>query len=180
MTDTTPIPAPEVVTPEQVAAILKDVTPAPWSIPGQPDKICAEGYTKNGAAKVIATIHTPAWMGDLEPWANACFVAWARNNIEALAADLAAQKARADAAERRFANAERMLTQAETTLTAERDKVARLVEALRINSAILDAERSRMGGEPFTGKLSFADIEGRYTVSEAIELSRAIIAEVQG
>lgn len=58
-------------------------------------------------------------------------VTWVRNNIEALAADLAAQKARADAAERRFANAERMLTQAETTLASERDKVAKLVEALR-------------------------------------------------
>ena len=50
-------------------------TPGPWSIPGQPDKICAEGFTRNGAAKAIATAHTPSWMAGSEPWANAHLIA---------------------------------------------------------------------------------------------------------
>lgn len=64
-------------------------TPGPWSVPGQPDKVCAEGYTRNGWAKVIATAHTPAWMNADEPWANANLIAAAPDLYAALEAAMA-------------------------------------------------------------------------------------------
>ena len=59
-------------------------TMGPWSIPGQPDKICAEGFTRNGAAKAIATAHTPSWMAGSEPWANAHLISAAPDLYAAL------------------------------------------------------------------------------------------------
>ena len=59
-------------------------TPGPWAIPGQPDKVCAEGFTRNGAAKVIATVHTPSWMASAEPWSNAHLIAAAPDLYAAL------------------------------------------------------------------------------------------------
>jgi len=96
--DTTP--APEGVTPEAVAAILKDVTPAPWTEHDQGKHphpfICGPTTSyEHGEDKPVV-----AYVTGLDALANRRFIAWARNNIEALAADLAAQKARADAAER--------------------------------------------------------------------------------
>ena len=73
--------------------VLEGVTPGPWCVPGQPDKICAEGYTKNGFARTIATVATPSWMGSAEPWANARFIAWCREGVPALLARIAAQEA---------------------------------------------------------------------------------------
>jgi hypothetical protein len=74
----------------QATAALEGVTDGPWTIPGQPDKICAEGYTKNGAAKTIATVCTPSWMGTSEPWANACFIAFTRQWVPEAAARISA------------------------------------------------------------------------------------------
>jgi hypothetical protein len=79
----------------QATAALEGVTDGPWTIPGQPDKICAEGYTKNGAAKTIATVCTPSWMGTSEPWANACFIAFTRQWVPEAAAAITAMSAEA-------------------------------------------------------------------------------------
>lgn len=180
---------------------MTDITPAPEAV--TPEAVAAQARS---TAEKGASSYGSDWLP-----AHVCkLLMEAADRLEALAADLAAQKARADAAERQRdelvaaldtlesdagitanGNMWRFWAQmardeakqakaANVARKATEAKVAKLVEALRINSAILDAERSRMGGEPFTGKWSFADIEGRYTVSEAIELSRAIIAEVQG
>lgn len=75
---------------ERATAALEGVTDGPWSVPGQPDKICTEGYTRNGMAKTIATVSTPAWMGDAEPWANARFIAFTRQWVPEAAAHIAA------------------------------------------------------------------------------------------
>lgn len=77
----------------EAGEVLEGVTAGPWSIPGQPDKICAEGYTKNGFARTIATVATPSWMGSADPWTNARFIAWCREGVPALLARLAAQEA---------------------------------------------------------------------------------------
>ena len=63
-----------------------DWTPGPWSVPGPPDKVCAEGYTKNGWAKAVATVHMPTWMHAAEPWANAHLIAAAPDLYAALEA----------------------------------------------------------------------------------------------
>lgn len=99
-----------------------------------------------------------------------------RRAYQQMRSSLAAQTARADAAERRFANAERMLTQAETTLTAERDKVAKLVEAL---DSLLDAitAENKHGDRSLTITGPTANLKW---LIEACEDARAIIAEVQG
>ncbi len=50
-------------------------TPGPWSNHGQPDVVCCEGYTSNGAAKVVTVASSRAWMKPLEPFANASRIA---------------------------------------------------------------------------------------------------------
>lgn len=74
----------------EAEAALKGVTPGEWSVPGQPDKVCAEGYTKSGFAKTVATVATPSWMGPNEAWANARFIAFARAWVPEAAAALTA------------------------------------------------------------------------------------------
>ena len=69
-----------------VARLRDGITPGPWEVPGQPDKVCAEGYTKNGTAKTIATVSTPAWMSATEPWANARLIAAAPELLDAIEA----------------------------------------------------------------------------------------------
>lgn len=82
-----------------VTALLEGVTPGPWCITGQPDKVCCHGYTKQGAAKVITTTNSPSWMGLIEPSANARFIAAARELVPALLAERDAANARAERAE---------------------------------------------------------------------------------
>ncbi len=62
-------------TPAELRKMVADATPGPWSVPGQPDKVCAEGYTANGWAKVIVTVQDKAWMPPVECFANAHLMA---------------------------------------------------------------------------------------------------------
>ena len=123
---------------ERATAALEGVTEGPWSVPGQPDKICTEGYTRNGMAKTIATIASPAWMGHAEPWANACFIAFARQWVPEAAAHIAALTAQnremaldvlASSGQAQEAYAAQIAAEAEAA--ALREQVARLEGALR-------------------------------------------------
>ncbi len=62
-------------TPAELRKMVADATPIPWSVPGQPDKVCAEGYTANGWAKVIVTVQDKSWMPPVECFANAHLMA---------------------------------------------------------------------------------------------------------
>lgn len=150
---------------ERATAALEGVTDGPWSVPGQPDKICAEGYTRNGMAKTIATVSTPAWMGDAEPWANACFIAFARQWVPEAAAHIAALTAKIEelrgvrrddalellAAHGQAQEAYAAQLAAEAEAAALRAKVARLEGALHNCVGMLDclvAESGRsIGGD---------------------------------
>lgn len=147
--DTTP--APEGVTPEQVAAILKDVTPGPWSFfQGEDDADRAYFGVTAPSGDVCMMSNAQIWRGK-QTIANARFIEWARNNLETLAADRDAQKARADAAEA---------------------KVARLVDAM--NKLI---DHTHNCEKELTEELHHADFCGE---SLPLTNARAIIAEVQG
>lgn len=65
------------MTAERLEELLGKVTKGEWSIPAQPDKVCAEGYTKQGAAKVIVEVREKAWMPASEQFANATLIALA-------------------------------------------------------------------------------------------------------
>ena len=126
---------------KRATAALEGVTEGPWSVPGQPDKICAEGYTRNGMAKTIATVSTPAWMGDTEPWANACFIAFARQWVPEAAAHIAALTAQLAEAQKEHEGWQsaamklmEKLSAAEAEAAALRAKVARLEGALALYS----------------------------------------------
>lgn len=65
------------MTAEQIEELLGKVTQGEWAITGQPDKVCAEGYTKQGAAKVIVEVREKAWMQASEQFANATLISLA-------------------------------------------------------------------------------------------------------
>lgn len=164
-------------TPEAVAAILKDVTPGPWNVQywatGEPHSIRASYACINGLSASFALAHiakpdeatigmTDGAFNAYTSVANARFIEWARNNIEALAADLAAQKARADEWQSEaIAHARKGIELTHRAEAAEA-KVAKLVEALRRFDDDSDCHES---GEWFEDRLREA---------------RAAIAEVQG
>jgi hypothetical protein len=77
----------------EIEADRVDGTPGPWRVPGAPEKICAMGYTKNGAAKTIATVNMPSWMTMGEPFVNARRIARVPAMEDALTA-LTAENAR--------------------------------------------------------------------------------------
>jgi len=56
---------------DEIKRDMEAGTPGPWIIPGQPDKVCCDGYTRYGGAKVVTTAASPAWMQGDEPFANA-------------------------------------------------------------------------------------------------------------
>lgn len=103
--------------------MTNDTTPAPQAV--TPEQVAAKARS---TAEKGASSYGSGWLP-----AHVCeLLMETAAMLEALAADRDAQKARADAAERRFANSERMLTQAETKLTAAEAKVARLAEHVRL------------------------------------------------
>lgn len=65
------------MTAEQLEELLGKVTQGDWAITGQPDKVCAEGYTKQGAAKVIVEVRDKSWMTATEQASNATLIALA-------------------------------------------------------------------------------------------------------
>lgn len=107
-------------TPEQVAEALKGVTPGPWNLcahlayenengctcgyrgviyAGDTDyAVCQPGHDATPGEEGL----DPPRLPRSEEIANARFIAWARNNVEALAADRDEQKARADAMQRGY------------------------------------------------------------------------------
>lgn len=62
---------------EKLEELLGKITQGEWAITGQPDKVCAEGYTKQGAARVIVQVQERAWMPAAEQFANAELIALA-------------------------------------------------------------------------------------------------------
>lgn len=176
MTDTTP--ALEAVTPEQVAAILKDVTPAPWSFfQDEDDSDRAYFGVTAPSGDVCMMSNARIWRGK-QTIANARFIEWARNNIKALAADRDAQKARADAAEEARLDAI-------DTLNAWFDR--RKLGHAAVDQAVLDAasgylRTSRSGGMPQEeSDLILGVVQDMARLGIFADLfARAIIAEVQG
>lgn len=104
-------------TPEAVAAALEGVTPGPWR-----ETSTEEQCVFDDDGLPVAFYVKPE---------NARFIAWARNNVEAIAADRDAQKARADAAE---ALAEERL-QGQHSLSHQLNDTAR-----ELNAALAAAE----------------------------------------
>ena len=82
----------DTLTPEAVTAALEGVTPGPWR-----ETSTEEQCVFDDDGLLVAFYVKPE---------NARLIAWARNNVEALAADRDAQKARADAAEAKVAKLE--------------------------------------------------------------------------
>lgn len=78
----------------ELERLLTQITQGPWSVPGQPDKVCAEGYTAQGRTKTIADCEHRSWMGELDAAANAELIAMA----PALARRVIAAERMADAA----------------------------------------------------------------------------------
>ena len=67
---------PEMTT-DELKELIGKVTQGEWAITGQPDKVCAEGYNKQGAAKVIVDVQEKAWIPASEQFANADLIALA-------------------------------------------------------------------------------------------------------
>lgn len=157
--DTTPTPEAVTAALEGVTAILKDVTLA-VSTDGTGTIYIMPELTPDSAVAIAARDKDMGWHKANPEIFEAMVDRF--NAHEALAADLAAHKARADAAERALNAMTHKWGQADRDLTAERDKVAKLVEAL----IWTDMELAKLSGLWF-------DVSPRKQI-------RAIIAEVQG
>lgn len=59
-------------------------------------------------------------------------------------------------------------------------RVKALVEALQVTAGVLRSERTRSGGQPFTGVWSMPSIGRRVTVSEALDEADAALAALKG
>lgn len=62
-----------------------------------------------------------------------------------------------------------------TALSEDASKAAELARALQVVSSVLQSERTRSGGQPFTGRWSIPSIDWRGTVSEALDLADAAL-----
>ena len=62
-----------------------------------------------------------------------------------------------------------------TALSEDASKAAELARALQVVSAVLQSERTRSGGQPFTGRWSIPSIDWRVTVPEALDLADAAL-----
>jgi len=92
-------------------------TAGPWRIPGQPDKVCCDGYTRHGWAKVVTTASIPAWMQGDEPFANARRIA----RVPDMEATILDQAATIEALRARLAKADELADAVDEWETAEPD-----------------------------------------------------------
>ena len=67
-----------------------------------------------------------------------------------------------------------------TDLIPSDPRVKALVEALQVTAGVLQSERTRSGGQPFTGVWSMPSIGRRVTVSEALDEADAALAALKG
>ena len=179
MTDNTP--APEGVTPEQVAALENAISSLRDGI------ACAEGDMARDLQDAEHTGERP----DLSSYSVALDVDEDRiiiNRIEAIAADRDAQKARADAAELRAEHAEdklnleqaiaqRMVRDEAKRAEAAEAKVARLVEAI---DYILDGMGIDAPDYEIDPDDDFLDAANSDWVRDVLTRLAAAITEVQG
>jgi len=122
-------------------------TPGPWSIPGQPDKVCCDGYTRNGWAKVVATTASPAWMQGGEPFANARRIA----RVFDMEAMILAQAATIEALRARVEKADELAERAYHVVQSEYTNTRHLEGAkayYAANMQALAAYRATEGAKP--------------------------------
>lgn len=67
-----------------------------------------------------------------------------------------------------------------TDLIPSDPRVKALVEALQVTAGVLQSERTRSGGQQFTGVWSMPSIGRRVTVSEALDEADAALAALKG
>lgn len=168
MTDNTP--APESVTPEAVAGLARRLR-GEYRIPITDGLGPAGGEEPDNEHEFVRTFATPPIQKD------------AAATLEALAADLAAQKARADAAEAETNKVRRFLKisrdeggEALARAAAADAKVARLVEAL---DSLLDAITAENEHRDRALIITGPTANLKWLI-EACDDARAAIAEVQG
>lgn len=76
----------------------------------------------------------------------------------------------------RIVRDEQEIEELRTALAAAQEREGRMREALALTAAILQAEKERLGGKPFTGTWTIPALDIRSTVSEALDKADAALA----
>ena len=145
----------------EAGKVLEGVTPGPWAVDALQLGTQGDITTADGEIYVAqAQMRLPMASGkkDAERAANARFIAWCREGVPALLAQIAALRAERDSARTYAAEvrlrekaAEDARIAAEAALAAERAKVAKLVEAGKALQADM-LERARIGTDAIHGE----------------------------